>query len=171
VDEPPRTVGEVLERVDRNWTALHATFAGLSEPQLCEPGPEGWSVKDHLSHISAWEGALTAVLRGQPQHRAFGIDQTTLERIDSVDQLNALVYQRRRDRALADVLSELQRGHDDVVAELGRLGDSDLDRTIGDFGSDPSDQRPIRQKIAGDSYEHYAEHTGWLRELLAAIQP
>jgi uncharacterized damage-inducible protein DinB len=170
VDEAPRSIAEVLQRVDRNWSALQQVCGGLSEPQLSEPGPEGWSVKDHLSHITAWEKALTLVLRGEPQYRAFGLDETTYDRIDSVDQLNAHVYQRGRDRPSADVLSELERGHDEVVAELTRLSDTDLERTIADFGSDPNDARPIRQKIAGDSYEHYAEHTLWLGELLAANQ-
>jgi len=170
VNDAPRTTVEVLERVGDNWSELQQVFAGLTEQQLSEPGPEGWCVKDHLSHISAWECALTAVLRGQPQHRAFGLDAATYDRIDSVDQLNALVYQRTRDRSVADVLSELERAHGDVLAELQRLGDADLDRTIADFGSDPSDGRPIRQKIAGDSFEHYAEHAMWLRDLLAAIQ-
>src|SRR5258708_36653619 len=73
----PRTVAEVLKRVQIDWAALEYAVASLSPAQLVAPGPEGWSVKDHLMHIGAWEKATTAVLRRRPQYEGFGLTATT----------------------------------------------------------------------------------------------
>jgi hypothetical protein len=168
--DQPRTVREVLEHVERNWSDLHAVLSGLSENQLVEPGPEGWSVKDHLAHILAWDRVPSTIVSGQPQWVAFGLDQSTYDRIDSVDQLNALIYERHRHRPLADVQAELSSVHAQLVEAIAGLADADLDRAIADFGSDPTDQRPLRDKIEGDCWGHYAEHTTWLRELRSVIE-
>jgi hypothetical protein len=105
--EPPRTVAEVLERVHTTWAALHEAIAGLSDQQLTQPGPEGWSVKDHLAHIMVWDSVPIAVLRGEPQHRAFGLDRDAYDRIDSVDQLNAIIYEQFKGVPLAEVRTGL----------------------------------------------------------------
>jgi hypothetical protein len=73
VEAEPATLLDVLDRIRVGWAALAETFAGLDEQQLTAPGPEGWSVKDHLVHLSAWERALTTIMRGQPQRLAFGV--------------------------------------------------------------------------------------------------
>jgi len=162
VEAEPATLLDVLDRVRVGWAALAETFDGLDEQQLTAPGPEGWSVKDHLVHLSAWERALTTILNGQPQRLAFDLDPDRYDRIDSVDQLNAIIYQRYLERPLDEVLAESAQVHADMVGALERLTDADLDRSVADFGGDLDDDRPIRQKIEGDSYEHYAEHIGWL---------
>jgi hypothetical protein len=167
--EQPRSVAEIVERVRASWAMLLEAVAGLSDAQLVEPGPEGWSVKDHLAHIMVWDSVPTTILSGQPQRVAFGLDETTYSRIDSVDQLNALIYSRFRDVALDEVRSTLQRIHSELVAALELLGDADLDRSIASFGGDADDQRPLRDKIEGDSWGHYAEHAGWLRELRESL--
>jgi len=44
------------------WTAFQASYAGLSDAQLMEPGVTGdWSVRDILAHVTTWEEeALTS---------------------------------------------------------------------------------------------------------------
>src|SRR5205814_1590352 len=103
------------------------------------------------------------------QHVAFDLDEDTYARIDSVDQLNARIYERYRDVPLDEVRAALDRVHAELVAALERLGDADLDRTIGSFGGDIDDRRPMYDKIEGDCWGHYTEHSGWLRELRAAL--
>ena len=168
--QQPRTVAETLKRIHMTWAELHAVADGLSEQQLNEPGPEGWSVKDHLAHIMVWDSVPTTILRGRAQHRAFGLDQDAYDRIDSVDQLNAYIYDKHKDRPLAEVSTGLSEVHAELVAAIERLTDADLDRPIGSFGPDSDDNRPLRDKIEGDSYGHYAEHTGWLAELRRVLR-
>ena len=47
---------ELLNRIERAWADLKASYAGLSTAQLTEPGvTEGWSVQDILAHVTTWE--------------------------------------------------------------------------------------------------------------------
>ncbi len=165
----PRTVAEVLAQVHTTWAELLDTIDGLSEAQLIEPGPDGWSMKDHLAHIMAWDSVPVTILRGQPQHRAFGLDEAAYDRIDSVDQLNALIYDRHKDMPPAEVRASLERVHAELVSALQHLSDADLDRAVAEFSGDVEDTRPMREKIEGDSYGHYAEHRAWLAELRSVL--
>src|ERR1700716_1077068 len=91
----PRTVAELVDRVQIEWAALEYAVASLTASQLLAPGPEGWSVKDHLMHIGDWEKATTAVLRRRPQYEGFGLNETTYVGLgDDLDGLNDILYRR-----------------------------------------------------------------------------
>ncbi len=69
---------------------------GLSDELMVEPSIDGWSVKDHLLHLSFWDDLRSAeiarISAGQePAWRLTG---------EQEDTLNALVYERRRDLPL-----------------------------------------------------------------------
>ncbi len=47
---------QLLKRLDKAWDTFKASYAGLSDPQLMEPGVTGaWSVRDILAHVTTWE--------------------------------------------------------------------------------------------------------------------
>ena len=47
---------QLLNRLDTAWVAFQASYAGLSDSQLTEPGVAGdWSVKDIIAHVTWWE--------------------------------------------------------------------------------------------------------------------
>src|SRR5439155_9579044 len=99
----PRTVEELLDRVQIDWAALEYAVAALTETQLVSPGPEGWSVKDHLMHIGDWERATTAVLRRRPQYEGFGLDEATYATVSAdLDGLNDILYRRSKTVSLED---------------------------------------------------------------------
>ena len=61
-DEPlPRNSAELLARIEQGWNEVQQSVAGRSEAELTRPGPEGWSAREHLSHVTLWE---TMLLRG-----------------------------------------------------------------------------------------------------------
>lgn len=166
---PPENAGELLERVHAAWATFESAIADLSEAQMTQPGPEGWSVKDHLAHIATWERATTLILRRRPQAEAFGLDAATLKEMD-IDALNEQIYQRDRGLSLQEVLEAGRRAHAELVEAVESLSDADIGRTIAEYGADPSDARPLLPKIVGDTYAHYAEHQVWIGELLAALR-
>jgi DinB superfamily len=161
----PRTAADLIDRVQTEWAALEYLVAGLSLPQLITPGPQGWSVKDHLVHIAEWEAATGAVLARRPQHEGFRLAPPLPADIDA---LNDLLFQRSRDVPIDEVQANGRRVHAEIIAALGRLTDADVRSTIAEYGANPTDDRPLLQKMAGDTYLHYAEHVGWIKELLAA---
>jgi len=83
---------QLLERLDEAWVAFKASYAGLSEAQLLEPGVTGaWSVRDIIAHVTTWDAeALThlpSILEGKrpPRYsRTYG----------GIDAFNALMTKR-----------------------------------------------------------------------------
>ena len=61
----PRTRADLMARIQRDWAALEETIADLIEEQMSVPDAGGWSIKDNLAHLTAWEstGRSLMVLR------------------------------------------------------------------------------------------------------------
>ena len=149
------------------WAALEYAVASLSDAQLVSPGPEGWSVKDHLMHIGDSEKATTAVLRHRPQHEGFGLNEATFSGLaDDIDGLNDVLYRRSQAVSIDEVHARRRRAHADTLAALSSLQDADLEKSVAEYGGNPTNQRRLLDKIAGDTYVHYADHTTWIGELL-----
>lgn len=167
------TKDEVVERIDRAWHELQATIGAATEDELTRPGPGpglsdgGWSVKDHLAHLAAWERSLLALLTGQDRAAAVGADAGSY-RTAGVDSLNEGIYRRTTGLPLAAVLSDLRLGHERLLAALDPLSAAELERPATDF--EPSDPDapadPVVGWVAGNTYEHYDEHLAAIRALL-----
>lgn len=163
----PTTIAEVLDRTQIEWAALQDVVSRLSEAQLAAPGPEVWSVKDHLAHIAEWERACTAVLGHRPQWEGFGITAAEYEDRD-IDALNAILFERHRLVSVGEVKARANAAHADMLAALSHLSDADLRRPVGEYGIATNPERPLLEKIAGDTYAHYAEHAAWIKDLLSS---
>jgi len=91
-ESTPQSKAELVARITREWDALQAAIAGLSEEQLTAPGDGGWSIKDNLAHIAAWEQyMLAAVLQGQTAAQALGVAPETLQGLDD-NGINDILY-------------------------------------------------------------------------------
>jgi carboxymethylenebutenolidase len=162
-DEPlPRSTAELMARVEQGWSEIQQAVAGRRPEELERPGPDGWSVREHLAHVAFWERLmLLSYIGGKPSTEVAGMDEATLE---SVDGVNAIVAGRSRSRSLEEVLSESEQVHAAVVAELaGRPFETWMRPR---FPDDP-DERPLLLWVAGNTYGHYGEHAGYIRRLLA----
>jgi hypothetical protein len=162
----PSTVAQLLERIQIDWAALEFVVGGLSAAELTAPGPEVWSVKDHLAHIAEWERGCTAVLGRRPQWEGFLLEESVYTGMD-LDGLNDILYQRHRSDSIEDVKAMANAAHADMVAAISHLADTDLQRPVGEYSMSSNPDRLLLEKIAGDTYEHYAEHAGWIKALLA----
>lgn len=159
----PTNTAELLARIEQSWEALWAAVAGLTEAQLETPDAGGWSIKDNLAHLTAWEGyMLRHYLQGEPASQAMGLDEATL-RLD-IDELNAALVARDRDQALSTVIGNAQAMHREVVAFLASAPFEILARPQFD---DHPEGEPVLARVAGNSYEHYEEHLDAIRALAA----
>jgi hypothetical protein len=164
---PPHNKLDLLKRVSGSWAALQQVIEGLSEGQLTQiRDPAGWSIQDHLVHLSVWEEALIALVKGLPLFEVFGLDRRHYEQIETTDQLNAIVHQRVRDYPLPEVLRRCQQSHQQILALLSDLPEMDWKKPLSFFQPEEDDPRPILTKIVGDTYRHYAEHRSWIESLI-----
>jgi uncharacterized protein (TIGR03083 family) len=169
----PQDKALLMERIDRAWAELNGAVRGLSEQELTRPGPDGWAMKDHLAHISAWERSALALLRGMPRHEALGVDEATYQSHD-VERVNDAIEQRNRGRPLAEVLADFEQTHADVLTALERLTPDDLAKPYEQYlpseaeAGSSGPQRPVLDWVVGNTYDHYAEHTGWIRAQFGA---
>jgi len=151
----PEDADELLERIQKEWSALMHSIATVTAEQMTTSRAGGWSIKDNLAHLAVWEEFLLHHhLQGQPPHRVLHIDAATFERLDE-DGLNAVIYEQHKDRSVDDVLGDLKRIHDQVVAKLEQMTFTEL--TQPHYADDPT-ERPMMDSVIGNTYEHYQEH-------------
>jgi uncharacterized protein (TIGR03083 family) len=159
----PTGKAELLQWIRRERTALEQTLAQVSPAQMTLPGPDGWSIKDHLAHLVAWQQILLeSYLGGKSFAEAAGMDEATAAATAHMTAESGLNdYFLARDRALPlyEVLARFQRSYAEVLDALEALDEAALFAPHGTQG------RPLIDAIAGDSYEHDQEHTQQIREL------
>jgi hypothetical protein len=163
-DTEPRNTPELIQRIRQARWALKQTFSQLNEAQMVVPGPDGgWSVKDHLAHLTTWERGIVALLRHQPRWEAMGVDEATIQRVDE-DGLNAILDRQNKDRSLADVLAGFEQVHRDMIDVLQSLSFDDLLKPYAYFESAQAGEGgpPVLGRIIGNTYYHYNEHTSWI---------
>jgi len=143
------TTASTLARFDQAWAELDQTVKGLGERELTEiRDPAGWSAKDHLMHVAAWEQTLLAKGDGRPRHQVLGIDAATDASGDE-EAINAAIFAATRHRPLQEVLDALRSTHAATRARLTAAA------------PDPQ----LLADVPGYT-EHYEQHRGWIRELV-----
>ena len=152
------TKDELINQIETEWANLQSSLDGLTEAQMHQPGVVGeWSIKDVLAHITAWQTRLiTAMFKAEK-----GFTPYTTDGDITVDQLNAQFYQEMKDRSFDQVWDDLDSSYHQILTRLGNWKEQDL--------FDPKrfkwmEGQPFAENIAGDSYEHYAEHVAQIRE-------
>ncbi len=153
------TKAELLDKLARSHEALEDTIRGLDERRLLAPALDGWSVRDHLAHLTAWRRKVLAVLRDEPPWEGLGISEDEYNSAD-IDEVNAMLRERSARQSLAQVLAEFRDVHRAVVAAVEGLSEDDLKRPYNPYAAD--------EGIAGDTWEHDDEHNEWIRALLEA---
>lgn len=160
-------VDAVQDQIETAWRSLWETVDTLSDEQLSGPADAaGWRAQDHLAHLGAWERGVIFMLNGHPFHAGLGVDEETWTSGD-IDAINAVIFGLNRDRGLEDVRTGLRVTHTELVTTIGGLDPARLDESIAPSDSgDPSSPPTLRQKIAGNTWEHYPEHAEWILALV-----
>ena len=153
--DPPGDKGELMRRIDREWSRLEQAIIPLGDAQLEILDEGGWSVKDNLAHLTAWEQFMRLYYLGDfPAHEAMQVDRETYESLDE-DGQNEVIRKRNQDRLASDVIADFRRSHQQVLADLESRSFNDL---MKPFNDDGSDLRPVIVWVIGNTYEHYREH-------------
>lgn len=125
--------------------ALLGAIGGLSEEQLTEASLDGWSVKDHLAHLAAWdEFRASEVVR-----ISAGFNSAYRMTDEQETSLNGILYATHRELTFRQVRWESARSHEMLLLAIRRATKRGLDASL--YGE------------AGLASRHEAEHTEWIK--------
>ena len=144
--------------IETSWAELLAAASQLTPTQLTTPLDGDWTGKDLLAHITAWEKRVLELLQRGRNH-ADGFQVEGVEDRD-VDRVNLGCYEANRARPQTDIQHDFHYIHDQLMTELALWPDN-LDHPQWSAWIDGP---PLWQIIPGDTYEHYEEHIGVMRE-------
>jgi len=160
----------LLADIERSWAALTATLDRLTEEQMTvRQDGEGWTVVDHVTHLTAWERSIVFFLQGQPRHQGLAVDEAVYLRGDD-DEINAIICQQQRGLRPEEALVQLRDVHGQLLRLLPPLTDDDLQLPYRHYLPDEpgdGDGPPALEVIYGNSAGHFAEHLPWIEVLIA----
>lgn len=164
-----KTKADLLADIERTWTLLNTALGRLTDAQLTAlKDAQGWAVKDHLVHLTAWERSMAFFLQGQPRHAGLGVDEALYLRGDD-DEINAVIQQQRQDLPLADALEQFRDTHRQLTTLLQPMTDADLQKPYRHYLPDEprdGDGPPAISVVYGNSAHHFAEHLEWIEALV-----
>jgi uncharacterized protein (TIGR03083 family) len=152
------TRDELLKRIDDGRAELTMLLARVPEERMSLPAlSNGWTVKDLLGHLAAWEKRATHL------YRMLSTNQTVDDGISDFNEFNAAAYQANLNRPLAVIQAEEREAFAGLRAVAEKAPEGHL--------FDPAqfawtEGRPFADWIGWNSYEHYEEHLPDLRAWL-----
>ena len=77
--------------------------------------------------------------------------------------MNAALLKQNRDRQIADVLTDLEESHAQLLAALAKISNDDLRQPIRAIGPK---ERPLNLWLKWVTYHHYEEHRKMIQDIL-----
>jgi len=153
-----RAKDAALASFDEEWRTLDALFRSLSASDLERPvyteDGRGWRIRDLIPHIATWQDraaraarkVLTEGIQPKPDDRV----RTFIGLTDTVEDMNDVTFNAWRARPTADLLSEFQTKHAEMMTALAGL-------TPGQFmGGDSIEEVFMAFRIPG--WQHVRIH-------------
>jgi len=160
---------ELLADIARTWVALNAALDRLTEAQMTTTrDAQGWTVKDHIIHMTYWERSAVFFLQGKPRHAGLDVDEA-LYLTGTDDEINAVIYQQRKDLPLVDALVQFREVHQQLLKLVQPLTDADLQKSYHHYLPDEpgdGDGPPAINVIYSNSAHHFTEHLTWIEALV-----
>lgn len=155
------------QKIESSYNELLDLITSLGPDGLTITGSDGWAVKDHLFHLGAWELSLLGLLEGRDRVAAMGVPGVENE----TETINRAVWSLHRNKTPEEAMAYFADTHARLLSALDKFSDADLQlpysryqpNTKGTEGTD----RPVNLWVAGNTYDHYAEHAPWIISLAA----
>ncbi len=166
------TQAELLADIEHTWAALNAALDHLTEAQMTAlKDAQGWSVKDHLIHLTTWERSVVFFLQGKPRHAGLGVEEAFYLK-GSDDDINAVIFQQCKDLPLLEALAQFRDVHQQLLTLLSSLTEADLQKPYRHYLPDEpgdGDGPPAINVVYGNSANHFAEHLVWIEALVGKV--
>lgn len=152
---------QLIESIINGRNKFEETLSQLHQTQMTTPGlGSGWSIKDVLAHIQAWEIRMVRWLedaqRGEiPQMLPPGMTW------DDLDQINEQIYLENREKPLTDILAEFHQSFPRALDVVKGISEEDL---INPDRYEWREGKPLWFIVAANTFWHYEEHDKAIRE-------
>jgi hypothetical protein len=160
---------DLLAHIERDWTALHDRLDQLSEADMTTlTNADGWTVKDHIAHLTAWERSVIFLLQGKPRHAGLGVPEAVYLK-GSHDEINEVIFQQQKEEPLTAVIAHFHQTHQELLDLLQPLTDTDLQKPYGHYLPDEpgeGDGPAVINFVYGNTAHHFREHLSWIEELV-----
>jgi uncharacterized damage-inducible protein DinB len=154
----------LLDKIDAKWEDLWVYLSGITLDERTRPADAGgWTVKDHAIHLSLWEDNLLALLDGRSRADAFGVSPETWA--SGSDAVNAVLYERHRDRPWLDVRRAMIDSHTRVLARLDSMSEAELHLPYKHYQPTTRRSRPVVEWVSGNTWHHYGQHLRWMKAI------
>jgi uncharacterized damage-inducible protein DinB len=131
----------IIKDIDSCFETISSLTADVSEEALSAPAmPNGWSVKDTVAHIAAWDWRCAALLNESYD------TNTPLKAHPDVDALNEEIYQERKHWRWAKVKRDFREANRALIEAIRSLPPERLQDDV------------IQQSISEETCEHYYQH-------------
>jgi len=157
-----RTKEQLLGRIRDGYNMFASLLRGIRPGDQARPLDGGWSVAEHVAHLASWEQLALAVLTGGTPYEAMGI--TVEDWQQETDGINEALQRKHAGIGFDAARSLWQEVHASLVAAIEASTEAELARPMGAGADDP-----VSDLIVGNTYEHYDEHAGWIREKLGRV--
>lgn len=156
----PSSKAELLQQLDSEWHNLQDLLNSLSDHEwLNVPNPDGWTIKDHVTHITAWEESLIAIFDDQPRSVVLGVDEAILKSRDYT-QINEVIRQNRAHLTRAEAEATMTRVHAHLLTHITAI-------TPEALFSDYRPNYPFVAVIVNNTADHYRDHIEWMKAQLS----
>jgi hypothetical protein len=123
-------------------------------------------VKDHITHVAAWEGGIRSLLQGELRHEGMGISEEDLA-LDDEDEINERIRQAYADVPAEDVVEESVLRHEGFIMELEALPEEAVYRKRSDVTKQPDPDGMFFGEWAwNNSGAHFRKHLRYIRDIL-----
>lgn len=154
------TKSELQDAIQNGRLEFSELLSAIPEDRLEDPLLEnGWSVKDTLMHIVAWEQRLIGWVNAAAQgdRPALPAPGYTWEQMD---ELNERTYLQQKHRGLNDIMASFRGSLNLIFLALDRFDDETLNsKYLGE-------ETLLWRYFAENTYEHYQEHGEEIRAAL-----
>jgi hypothetical protein len=135
------TAEAITKRIKNKYTNILQLCQNVPESALTEPiSPNGWSVKDTIAHIAAWDWRCASLLS-----EVYDTD-TPLTAHPDVDALNLEIHQEREGWSWEEVVRDFREAHQFLLKSIRALPPERLNDSI------------VQQSIIEETCEHYNQH-------------
>ncbi len=159
----PGSKEELMSAIRREWKLLMDVVDKLDDQKMTALDEGGWSPRDNLAHLTEWMNSLMGYhMDKRPAHEVMRLTEEQTRGWD-MEVINPILYERNKDRSIQDVLEELKRTYEKLLAKLDSTSFEDFLKPRHE--NDP-EKRPLLLWVLGDTSEHFAEHRETIEKML-----